>query len=128
MIAGTETFTIVASTMIIATPRLSMASPSQRPLPDSAIEAGAAGRSLVMRGPSPSVAVIGRAAPPERGRPYRTARRVADGRPPPQVEMARSHEPGNVTSASPLTPVRSICTVRSPSNLRGSKAPLKPPR
>jgi hypothetical protein len=31
MIAGTETYTMVASTMIIATPRLSIASPSQRP-------------------------------------------------------------------------------------------------
>ena len=37
MMAGTATFTIVASTMIMATPTLSMASPSQRPLPSECI-------------------------------------------------------------------------------------------
>ena len=39
MIDGTATFTIVASTMIIDTPRLSMARPSQRPRPCSEMAA-----------------------------------------------------------------------------------------
>ena len=39
MIEGTATFTIVASTMIIETPRLSMARPSQRPRPSSCMAA-----------------------------------------------------------------------------------------
>ena len=39
MIDGTATFTIVASTMIIETPRLSIASPSQRPRPSDCIDA-----------------------------------------------------------------------------------------
>ncbi len=37
MIEGIATFTIVASTMIIETPRLSIARPSQRPRPPVAI-------------------------------------------------------------------------------------------
>jgi hypothetical protein len=40
MIEGIATFTMVASTMIIETPRLSIARPSQRPRPP-AIEDGA---------------------------------------------------------------------------------------
>jgi hypothetical protein len=65
MIDGIATFTIVASTMIIETPRLSMASPSQRPRPLVAIvgvEAGIAWDVIVSRAPhqpSPSTERFG---------------------------------------------------------------------
>ena len=59
MIAGTETLTIVASTMIIATPRLSIARPSHRPRPDSSIEAGAGPGPLVIYGPPCAVIPVG---------------------------------------------------------------------
>ena len=44
------------------------------------------------------------------------------------TEIGLSHELGSRTSVLPLTPVTSICTVRSPSNSSGSKVPPKPPR
>ncbi len=39
MIEGTATFTIVASTMIMATPTLSIAKPIHRPRPDASMAA-----------------------------------------------------------------------------------------
>jgi hypothetical protein len=50
MIEGTATFTIVASTMIMATPRLSIARPSHRPRPPVAIAGACAGIVAVVIG------------------------------------------------------------------------------
>ncbi len=67
MIDGIATFTIVASTMIIETPRLSIASPSQRPRPLVAIVGAGVGIAWVVivsgapRRPLPSVERCGSA-------------------------------------------------------------------
>ncbi len=58
MIEGTATFTIVASTMIMATPRLSIARPSQRPRPLVAIAGVGAVWVDIIRSCSPSAPVV----------------------------------------------------------------------